>query len=195
MDFSSLGALGTYLLQGFVLPGFCYLTIATVCFPDVAEHINRWFKGNEIGAAVGISGLGIVGGLLLTSICFAIEAALRGNHSFKRFYPDIKMERIGQVEAAGKGTFYLNMISGSAIMHFNIAVGTFLILLVYLVRPILVGEARIRWPIVAVIAITVAANVVVAHALYPRARDAIDGAVKAVQSSSKPNDCGGLSPP
>ena len=80
-------------------------------------------------------GTGIVVGLLLSSVTFAIEIALRRLWPFclvfERFYPNMGVERIGEIEAAGKGSFYLHMLSGSALMHFNVGMGILLILIAY----------------------------------------------------------------
>jgi len=186
MEFSSIGSLGLFLLLGFVMPGFCYLLLFALCFHEELTDIIEWCTAKKVTPAYVLTSLAVVGGLLLTSISFAIEI-LTGkalNSIGYPPFPDLEMHRIAMVEAAGKGSFYLNMITGSAIMHFNIGVGSLLFLLVGFCPVFTRHKRRYRWVILVFIAVVVVANFTVASRLYPKAKQAIDVAAKVVDSGA-----------
>jgi uncharacterized membrane protein YdcZ (DUF606 family) len=92
--------------------------------------------------------------------------------------------------AAGRGTLYLQMVSGSAFMHFNIGVGTLVLFGLYLLSvyhaPARRSERKQhRWLLVAPPILT-AANFIVAGYLFRRAGAAVDEAVDAVKYTPPP---------
>jgi hypothetical protein len=155
MEVSGLAAFGVFLILAFILPGFCYLLIFYLCFPETLPTIHNYLpkEPEKIASSEGEStrlpgfwmvALGIVGGLLLTSVSFAIEVFLRGLFSgdctkpehkddfFCTHFPVLDFEEIARIEAAGKGTFTLHVMAGEALMHLNIGIGILLMLLMYL---------------------------------------------------------------
>lgn len=128
MDFSSLGVL-VYLILAFVIPGFCYLLASALCFPCSFTNVLR--PPGALSPDIWISFLGVIGGLLLSSVCFAIETLLDRQRQMKKWFPEMDLKQMAKIEAAGKGTFFLQLLSGSAIMHFNIGLGFVLIWITY----------------------------------------------------------------
>jgi hypothetical protein len=211
MESSSIGSLGVYLLLAFVLPGFCYLFVFALCFPDLVKEGVQWLatlslsQANSVDARAEASsektppllsfavGVGVVGGLLLSSVTFVIEIALRRLWPFcgvfERLYPNMHVERIGQIEAAGKGSFYLHVLSGSALMHFNVGMGILLILIAYVsymsAHDRQLMAARVLCLLVC-LSIVAAANMVDSGRLFRVARDAITLALNAPAPSARP---------
>lgn len=70
-----LAEVGLFLLLAFVLPGFVYLAFLLFLFPNMFSQMvtTTGFTNNE--ALFGVL-LGIIGGLLLTSVCFFLELFL-----------------------------------------------------------------------------------------------------------------------
>jgi hypothetical protein len=193
-----LGTLGIYLILAFVLPGFVYLLAFGLCFPRAFSTIKRWLPPDD--RQVQSSALfffGAVLGLLLSSVTFAIEVALRSPFFFpaffERWYPPIDFT---QTHEAGSNA---NILIPSAIMHFNIGLGLAIFLLVYLVKGIYRtvsfrcvqnGQCRLFWALffprallmlaMAILAVT---NVVVSSALYRRV-----GALPAATTKTAPGN-------
>lgn len=143
-----LAEVGLFLLLAFVLPGFVYLAFLLFLFPNLFNQMVTvsGFTNNEV--LFGVL-LGIIGGLLLTSVCFflelffywtkvfwLIETLLRKCRIIGRtwhLFPNMGITRLGKFEAMGKSSVYLHQVTGQAIMHFNIAMGLFVMLVLYLV--------------------------------------------------------------
>ena len=174
MDLSGIATLGIFLILSFVMPGFCFVLLFGLSFPDGLGGLNVRESSGFL-----ITALGIVGGLLFTSVCFAIELVLRWliPNRFGRLFPDIASHRIDQIEGAGRGSLYAHMISGSAFMHFNIGIGTLIILVMSLLWGNGFGN---MWRISILLVIIAAANLVVASKEYCRAKESIDGAIDAL---------------
>jgi hypothetical protein len=120
---SGLAEVGLFLLLAFVLPGYVYLGFFLLYFPDTYSSAIEClgFQDNSVLFALLF---GVVGGLLLTSICFAIELLLRKIKYFdKIIFPDMEVERLSIIEAKGRGSLHIRQVTGQAIMHFNIALG------------------------------------------------------------------------
>ncbi|HTA23342.1 MAG TPA: hypothetical protein VK763_07390 [Terriglobales bacterium] len=188
MEFSGIGTLGIYLILAFVLPGFCYTLVFALCFPGGIEWLTDWLKEQDID--VSLPTIGIVGGLLLSSVCFWLEILVVRDR-FERCFPNLCVHRLAWIEAAGKSSIYAQLLAGDAFMHFNIAVGVLLIFLVYLVvsgwgwlKASRGGdtEGQKNTPrclvICASLLLVIFANLKVSSFVSWRAKDAIDGAVR-----------------
>ena len=192
MDFSNIGQLTIYLILGFVLPGGCYLVVFAFAFPDLLDKLIEWFEWRGVSIAVALPGLAVIVGLLLTSLCVAIEKLFRGPEAgkpavcrfwsgwakFREWFPEIGMEKIGKIEAAKKSTSYLHMVSGEAIMHFNIGIGLFLIFVLYWLRlywfPGFSKATALSIILISLMFIVlVVCNLVAANLFFKRAEDAI----------------------
>ena len=118
---SSLAILGLFLTLAFIIPGLVYVGALYVYFPTT----RSLFSG--FNSAVGLVIIAIAVGLIITSICFAIEwliirrivSALGGQ------LPNIAL--LGELEARNVPTLYLNQVYGQYIMHFNIGLGVIII--------------------------------------------------------------------
>jgi hypothetical protein len=124
-----LAVLGQYLLLTFVLPGFCYLLAFDLCFPGA---FRRMIAEVPLGGAPDISSgwrlalAGMIGGLLLSSVAFALELALRYVPFFdKTWFPGIDFGKLPDVAEPSLASLFAAM----AFMHFNIAVGILIILI------------------------------------------------------------------
>lgn len=127
--------LGLYLILAFVLPGFVYLLAFGLCFPGAFSTIKKWLPPDEREVqSFSLFAFGLVLGLLLSSVTFALEVVLRSRYSFPAFfekwYPAIDF---AQTHDAGS---YANILIPSAIMHFNIGLGLFVFLLIYILKGI-----------------------------------------------------------
>jgi acid phosphatase len=203
MELSGIGALGSFLFLGFVVPGFCYLFVFAVCFPDKLGTLKSLSlsqeekdKGGSFLSVPLILILAIVVGLLLSSVCFATEAVLRWislalscllsvPNIFDIFFPPAPIAKIAIIEAAGKGSFYAHMISGSAIMHFNVGLGILLMLLAYgWIR--YREETGLRRRVIIPIGLAlVLANFIAAHETFKRAKKAIEWAVDSIAADER----------
>ena len=122
-----LAAVGQYLLLAFVLPGLCYLLVFAVLYGDVFHKIREEWPADaakESSQGLWMSAVAVGAGLLLSSVTFAIEILFRGQSWFERWFPEIDFTTVALHE---KGV----LAAGASIMHFNIALGIFLILLPY----------------------------------------------------------------
>lgn len=133
-----LGILGQYLILTFVLPGFCYLLVFALCFPHTFRAIcaglptgqeNSDLSGKQ-NSSLGwwLVLLGFLGGLLVSSVTFAIEVVLRTLDLFH--FNDIWFRQIAFDKMSEAGP-PLNLFAPMAFMHFNIGVGVFVILLAF----------------------------------------------------------------
>jgi hypothetical protein len=120
---SGLAEVGLFLLLAFVLPGYVYLGFFIFYFPEIYSSSRESF-GFQGDSGLFTFFLGVLGGLLLTSICFAIELLLRKIKYFdKSLFPNMRIGRLSVIEAKGKGSLHIRQVTGQAIMHFNIALG------------------------------------------------------------------------
>lgn len=125
-----LAALGQYLLLTFVLPGFCYLFAFGICFrsewPEVAKKLPAMGGEKDISKGAWFAFFGVIGGLLLSSVTFALEILLRWVFPMftKDWFPPVDFGRIPEVSEHSLA----NLFTAMAFMHFNIAVGIVLIL-------------------------------------------------------------------
>lgn len=118
----------------------------------------------------------ILGGLLLTSICFAIEIYLRRHtKKFEKYFPYMGVGKLAKIEAEGKGSLYLYQVTGQAIMHFNIFMGIGIILLLYVIYTIIFNgffEISLFRTIVGIALLT--ANFYVAKEFYKWGKGAVE---------------------
>lgn len=188
-----LAEVGLFLLLAFVLPGFVYLAFLLFLFPNMFSQMvtTTGFTNNE--ALFGVL-LGIIGGLLLTSVCFFLELflswirlfwlmerVLRKVRIFGRkllLFPNMGIPRLGKFEAAGRSSVYLHQITGQAIMHFNIAMGLLIMLVLYLVLQDFLGENSVTPSLqlarTTVTSIFVFVNFVISTCFYNSAKIAMD---------------------
>jgi hypothetical protein len=182
MELSGVSVFGVFLFLGFVMPGFCYLFIFTLLFTDTFKKVREWFQSSRIEQALTLvlPGLGIVGGLLLSSCSFALELILRCliPSVWECLFPDMDLARIAMMEASGETSFYVYMMAGSAIMHLNIALGV-----IIMIGPYLYYET-VRPRSFLLIGILVVANLIVACELFHRGKDALDVVVEVVETAS-----------
>jgi len=125
-----LGTLGLYLVLAFVLPGFVYLLALGLCFPKAYTSIKGWLPPDANEQHVqgfSLFSFAVVLGLLLSSLTFAIEIALRFfcQRGFEQAFPHIDFA------AKYDSGSYANVLIPSAIMHFNIGMGLIVFLLTY----------------------------------------------------------------
>src|SRR6267143_772205 len=190
MEVTGIAALGIYLLLAFVLPGFCYAFVFGLCFPQVITTVLKTLNEQreaprteassstkQEGMARALSSLtipAITGGLLLSSVCFFVENVSRNVAPcfMDRVFPEFGIAQISKIEAAGKGALHLQVLSGEAIMHFNIGVGILLLAFAYL------GFGRRRAALVICLFVTAFANIVDSSVLYQRASKAAADVVK-----------------
>jgi hypothetical protein len=136
-----LSILGQYLLLSFVLPGFCYLLVFALCFPGVLGEIPAWLQMDskkDGSQGLWISFLAVTGGLGLSSVAFAIELVFRHFVFFDCcWFPKIPFD-----EMMGEQSSLANFFTAESFMHFNIGVGIFLLLLIFLINVTLRSEWR-----------------------------------------------------
>lgn len=126
-EIEGLAKFGLFLLLAFVLPGIVYIGF-TILYYDVT--LLESF-GINIDSWVAFLGCSIFLGLVITSICFAIELLIF--KLLKRLGKDLKRPeiiKIGVFEARNKNTFYLNQVIGQYICHFNIGIGVLLLTII-----------------------------------------------------------------
>jgi hypothetical protein len=197
MESSAVAGFGIYLLLAFIVPGFCYLLILAFCFPSFVKEKIKFCSGKKDEATAGgkdddgysaavILGLAIVAGLLISSVPFAIEMVLRHYSTrFDNFLPGISPDTIALMEAGGRNLFFLQLLCGSAIMHFNVGLGIMLILLVYMTSVVFANGKKTIQPsfwkqklprvgLVACLFIISTSNLIDAKKLYGRSHLAID---------------------
>ena len=199
-----LAEVGLFLLLAFVLPGFVYLAFLLFLFPNMFSQMvtTTGFTNNE--ALFGVL-LGIIGGLLLTSVCFFLELCLSRIKLFWLMervlrkvrivgrewllFPNMGIPRLGKFEAAGRSSVYLHQITGQAIMHFNIAMGLLIMLVLYLVLQDFLGENSVtpsfQLARTTVTSIFVFVNFVISACFYNSAKIAMDEVGDCITRSHK----------
>jgi hypothetical protein len=156
-----LGILGQYLLMAFVLPGFCYVLVFALCFPDFVDDIRGKSRGSKVGSeGLWMSFFVIAGGMLLSSVAFAIEIMLRFFEIFDcEWFLTIPFQFLKENTLA-------NFFTAETFAHFNTAVGVLVILLIYWKFG---DKSRIPGPwLVPGLAFLVAANLLVSSHLFAR---------------------------
>jgi hypothetical protein len=159
-----LEVLGQYLLLSFVLPGFCYVAAAALLLPEkFRTHLKTYWWAAAI-----------VGGLLISSVAFAIEITIR--YLCVKidcdWFPRIPFEQIHDMGSV------VNFFAGETFMHLNIGLGFFIILVIFLITTAYhgwkdkYGVYRLKAPWVTVaLAALVAANLTVSSYLFHRVND------------------------
>lgn len=125
--------IGRFLLLAAFLPGLVYTFALFFNFPDQAikfDCLMRKFRFESTWLAW--TALTIVIGLILSSICFAIELLGQKSKKFSNLFPRIQVSKLALIEAKGESTSYLNQLLGQAFMHCNILFGFCLIFIVWL---------------------------------------------------------------
>lgn len=188
-----LAEVGLFLLLAFILPGFVYLGLLLFLFPNLFNQMvaATGFTNNK--ALFGVL-LGIIGGLLLTSVCFFLERFLSRIKGFRlvemvlrkvrivdkkwNLFPDMGIGRLGKFEATGKSSVYLHQVTGQAIMHFNIAMGLLIMLVLYLALQDCLGENLVTPSLqlarISITSVLVFVNFVVSSWFYNWAKRAMD---------------------
>jgi hypothetical protein len=183
-----LAVLGQYLLLTFVLPGFCYLLAFGLCFVDDLTELTAKLPTSggtrkDISKGAWFAFLGIIGGLLLSSVTFAIEIFLRQFDFFgKDWFPAIDFGEIPDIADHSLA----NLFTAMAFMHFNIAVGTLIIVigrLLYAGCRAFCGKTRV-W-IACSLVIVVIANIMVTSHLFRR----VDCMARTKDTSVSVPDC------
>jgi hypothetical protein len=164
---------GVYLILVFVLPGFVYLFVFAISFPRQFRALPEWLPQHaqgdkDLSLGLWLAITAIVGGLLLSSVCFAVEIWLRNLRCFETFFPALPFAKVSAIEigARAKDTF-LPIFLASPIMHFNIAMGLSIILIVYIWVEF--HALRLTW--IATVALVIVANFFIAHALAVRVNE------------------------
>jgi len=109
-------------LPGIIYIGFIILYYDITFFKSFGINLDSW---------VAFVGASIFLGLVITSICFAIELLLF--NIFKVLGKELKRPeiiKIGVFESRNKSTFYLNQVVGQYICHFNVGMGILLLTII-----------------------------------------------------------------
>ena len=187
-----IGQLGLFLFLAFILPGSVYLGFFIFYFPSIFKDSVNW-TGLEVSVLF-LIGLSIIGGLLLTSICFAIEIILRDfrftKEVFNKCFPDMGVRKLAKIEAEGNGSLYLYQVTGQAVMHFNIGTGISIILLIYIINIIFFNkffEISLFQAFVGIIVgiITLIANFYVAKEFYKWGKEAVGSLTNTTNDEEK----------
>lgn len=172
-----LSILGQYLLLSFVVPGFCYFAAFYFCLHNERGVLRQYWLA-----------VSIVGGLLISSVAFAIELLLRNFVWFDCYwFARIPFDRIHDSTSAG------SFFAAESFMHLNIGLGLLIILIIFAFYN--TDQARAKheiggWSIAAVIVIIAAANLLVSSYLFSRVNDvAYDMQDAVLQGSGKACEC------
>ena len=201
-----MAEVGLFLLLAFVLPGFVYLAFLLFLFPNMFSQMVTTTEFTNNVALFGVL-LGIIGGLLLTSVCFFLERFFGWIKLFWLMqwvlrkvrivgekwllFPNMGIPRLGKFEAAGRSSVYLHQITGQAIMHFNIAMGLLIMLVLYLVLQDFLGENLVTPSLqlarISITSVLVFVNFVVSSWFYDWAKRAMDEVEGCITGSHKGN--------
>jgi hypothetical protein len=160
-----LSVLGQYLLLSFVLPGFCYVAVLLLSLP---QESHDSLKANWLAA-------GVIGGLLLSSVAFAIEISVRyfSTAIDCDWFPRIPFDKIHDMGSV------VNFFAGETFMHLNIGLGLFVIWIIFLIhntwrkkwkKPCGIHQLKSHWFAIG-LAVIVAANLAVSSYLFKRVDD------------------------
>jgi hypothetical protein len=166
-----LSVLGQYLLLSFVLPGFCYVAVLLLWLPKhLYDDVKKYWLAT-----------GIISGLLLSSVAFAIEMVARYLSATIdcQWFPRIAFDQIHDMGSV------VNFFAGETFMHLNIALGFLVILIVFLIAWACGGVesspttnraerkfSNLELSLVAIaLVVVVAANLVVSSTLFHRVDD------------------------
>jgi hypothetical protein len=175
----NIGELGLFLTLAFIIPGVIFLFLGMVYFGDIYNQIAKdpILKDSFVFQ----TGLVIVVGLLMTSICWSTELFLRyldnfipyEAFKFKKYFPDIGFEKIPSIQAKQKESPYLHQLTGQAIMHLNLWLGTGILLICYIIYNFLLeNDIKIVYVLFGLIIIIV--NIPISKKLFAWSREAID---------------------
>jgi phosphoglycolate phosphatase len=199
-DTSDIGQLGSFLTLAFVIPGFVYLGFFILYFPEQYENLKELYPGEFLPIF-----LGVIGGLLLTSICFGIEIAgrkldevrfsiLNRHFSMKKLkkifenrFPYMGQHKMPLIEAEEKGIVYLSQLTGQAYMHFNIFLGVFIILIFYILYGASINYKNLNLVKISIGIIIIGFNFFVSRTLYNWGTKAIDSVSVTEQENSGRN--------
>lgn len=133
----NLAKFGLFLTLAFAIPGMIYVGFMAIYFED---YTKIYLEGKTF---VDVIGLSLFLGFLLTSLCLSIEKRVlwpvidhvkvqswaQDRKWFQWEKPDFP--KIGEFEARGLNTFYLNQVLGQYACHLNVSIGVGLLLLLY----------------------------------------------------------------
>ncbi|MEM2111312.1 MAG: hypothetical protein QXX08_05470 [Candidatus Bathyarchaeia archaeon] len=125
-EVEGLAKFGLFLFLAFILPGMIYVGFITLYYSDVLRQF-----GWDLNSWVGFLGLSVFFGLLITSVCFALENLIYYLLEKCLALKKPKIIMLGIFEVRDKRTFYLNQLVGQYICHFNIGLGVLLLTLAY----------------------------------------------------------------
>ena len=125
-EVEGLAKFGLFLFLAFILPGMIYTGFMLIYFPETLAKF-----GWDINSWVGFFGLSIFLGLLITSICFAIEVLIIWPIFKRKNWRLPKIILLGVFEAKRIPTFYINQVFGQYINHLNIGLGVLLLTVCY----------------------------------------------------------------
>jgi hypothetical protein len=125
-EVEGLAKFGLFLFLAFILPGMIYVGFITLYYPNVLGQF-----GWDLNSWAGFLGLSVFFGLLITSICFALENLIFYLLEKRMTLKKPKIIMLGVFEVRGRRTFYLNQLIGQYICHFNIGLGVLLLTLAY----------------------------------------------------------------
>ncbi|MGC9777765.1 MAG: hypothetical protein HZR80_00820 [Candidatus Heimdallarchaeota archaeon] len=158
--FSNIGMITLFLSLAFIFPGLVFVVVFFIYFPCLTTILVAWIPSlNESPFLIVF--MAIVGGLLLTSICFSIELTIRWSfrkifRNFKknengkkieknnflftkgraRFFPDMNISKILANEKDNgdeSNKIYINQLTGQAVMHLNIFLGILILWIVFII--------------------------------------------------------------
>ncbi len=175
---SDIGQLGLFLTLAFVLPGFVYLGFFILYFPEIYKDLNKLYPGEFFAIYIAV-----IGGLLLTSICFGIEIMCRKldqirlkklKEAFEKWFPYMGQHHMPLIEYEEKGIVYLNQLTGQAYMHFNIFMGVLIISILYIIS----NYQNLNIIKIVIGGVIIVFNFFVAHTMYKWGKAAIDSVVR-----------------
>jgi hypothetical protein len=175
-----MNEIGRFLLLGAFLPGLVYTFAFMIYFPELAIKFDCWMRSFRFESTwLAWTAVTVTIGLILSSICFAIELLARKSGKFNQCFPNIEVSKLAAIEVKAKSTAYLNQLLGQAFMHFNIWLGLLLILLFWVFFEIYYfGKSALTIPNIArliVGLIVILANLYVSKNFYNWAKSAFDG--------------------
>jgi len=179
----TIGQLGRFLILVLLLPGASLAAIAYWVLPDVAGSVvNAVPPGLGDGTTtLLILGLFTIFSLLFTAIPFVIEITVMRP---RNWLPNLNFGAIADLEGKGFGVSQLTQQTGQGIMHYNIAVGTFLIGVAYAIRCLLKINTW-EFPKIAMLVFIVLINFIVARQFYSWSKQTVEKLEKLDPPSKK----------
>lgn len=127
-----LAKFGLFLSLSWIVPGIVYVGFVALYFPDAPEQF-----GWDLDSWTGLVGTPVFLGLLITSVCFSLEALVIWPIFDKMQWEKPEIPLMGFFEAKGLSTFYINQVLGQYVMHLNVSLGVLLLLVAYVLGPYL----------------------------------------------------------